>query len=327
MKDNLKNILSKFSGKKVIVWGDLILDEYIYTSTSRISREAPVLVTEFEADDFKLGGAGNVVMNLKSLGATPIPVAFTGKDRDGEILLKILKQNSITTEYLVDIENFKTPKKSRILSGGENTKKQQVLRIDKLNKYSIEKIYYQKLEENLKKLLAANDMLLISDYLHESVRIAIYQNIKQDFPSKCIIADSRRNLLNFKSVTIATPNEPEIKNLFPEFDSFSDKDLFDAGEKLLKIINAEGIILKRGHQGITVFELNKNPRTINIYGSSEIVDVTGAGDTVISVFSLAMLTGADLFSSAHLANIAAGIVVMKEGAYPINFNDLSSELE
>ena len=327
MYKEFQNKIKKFTNQKVIVWGDIILDEYIYTTTGRISREAPVLVTEFESNEFKLGGAGNVVLNIKSLGAKPIPVGFIGEDSDGKILKEILKKNGIKLDYLIEVKNYKTPKKSRILSGGESTKKQQVLRIDKLNRLEINNTLYKKIEKILLDLLENIDLLIISDYIFESAKPDILNNIKKSFPSKLVTIDSRNNFLKFHNTTIATPNEPEVKRMFPDNNFYSEKDFFKAGLELLEKIEAEGIILKRGHKGLIVFEKNKKPKLINIYGSSDIVDVTGAGDTVISVLSLSLLSKASLLLSAQLANIAAGIVVMKEGAYPIHYKELYNELK
>lgn len=324
--EHLKKLLDFFNKKKIIVWGDFILDEYIFTTTSRVSREAPVLVTELESKEYIPGGAGNVVMNLKTLGAQPIPVGFTGKNEDGTILKEIFKKHSITPDYIMGLDNYKTPKKSRILSGRENTKKQQVLRIDTLNKSEIEKNHYKVLEIALRELLQEIDVLIVSDYLYESVKPHLFKKIKKEFPAKKIIIDSRNHLLEFRNVTFATPNEPEVKKMFPENNFRTAEDFHRAGQDLLTAIEAEGIILKRGHKGMIVFEKDKNPAAIDIHGSSNIVDGTGAGDTVISVLSLALSVGADLQSAARLANIAGGIVVMKEGAYPISLQELQNEL-
>lgn len=327
MHKKLKEILDGFKGKKIIVWGDLILDEYIYTTTGRISREAPVLVTEFDSNEYILGGAGNVVMNVKSLGAVPIPVAFVGTNEDGNTLEQILESNSITTEYLVKLDTYRTPKKSRILSGGENTKKQQVLRIDTLNKNHIDKTAYQEIESILVKLLETMDLLIVSDYLYKSAVPEVLSRLKKQFPGKTVIIDSRQNLQDFRDISIATPNEPEIKKLFPEMKFLSTEDFYHAGAELLERLNAQGIIIKRGHKGMIVFQKGTAPELIEIHGSSNIVDVTGAGDTVISVVSLALAAGADLVSAARLATIAAGLVVMKEGAYPIGRQELEDELD
>ncbi len=322
MNEDLDQYLERFKNLQAIVWGDLILDEYIYTSTSRISREAPVLVTEFEANAFKLGGGGNVIMNIKSLGAEPIPVGLIGKDADGAALLALLKQNNITTDYLIEVEDYKTSKKSRILSGGASTKKQQILRIDSLNKAPLKTGTYRHIEKQIIHLLEKLDLLILSDYLHESVRPEVFGHIRKKFPDKLYIADSRQHFPNFKNITIATPNEPEIKKMFPGKSFLTDTDFFEAGTEFLHRIGAEGVVLKRGHRGMAVIDKNKQPRVVGIYGSTDIVDVTGAGDTVISVLGLALQAGADLYDSARLANMAAGIVVMKEGCYPIPYDEL-----
>jgi rfaE bifunctional protein kinase chain/domain len=327
MKQQLKEILNRIENKRIIVWGDLILDEYIYTSTSRISREAPVLVTEFESNDFKLGGAGNVVMNIKTLGAVPVPVGFIGKNSDGDVLKEVLSKNSITTDFLLELDDYRTPKKSRILSGGENTKKQQVLRIDVLNRREIKKKACRELEAMLSRLLQEIDLVIISDYIHKSVSLEVLKEIRKKWPTRTIIADSRNHLATFKNISVATPNEPEIKRIFPAKSFYHDYDFYQAGLELLERLKAQGIVFKRGHKGMIVFEKNKEPVKIDIHGSSDIVDVTGAGDTVISVLGLALCAGADLAASAQLANIAAGLVVMKEGCYPISKQELEHELE
>lgn len=326
MTNRLKSTLKQFPGKDVIVWGDIILDEYIFTSTTRISREAPVLVTEFESNDFKMGGAGNVVMNIKSLGANPVPVCFIGQDYDGRVLKNILSENHIQTDFLIDLEPYRTPKKSRILSGGENTKKQQVLRIDKVNKQVIAPKLYKKMENTLMELLEKIDLLVVSDYLYQTAQPSILKAVRNKFPSKLIVVDSRNHLFNFKDISLATPNEPELKKIFPGINFDSDEDYYQAGGDLMNRIKASGILLKRGSKGMVAFEKNQPARVIDIFGVKDIVDGTGAGDTVIAVTSLAYMAGANLVTSARLASMAAGIVVMKEGAYPIGYQELLDAL-
>ncbi|MCP4147468.1 MAG: hypothetical protein GY757_06935, partial [bacterium] len=246
---------------------------------------------------------------------------------DGDALKKILCEKSISTDYLIHPDNFRTPKKSRILSGGDNTKKQQVLRIDTLNNTDIEPGAYTDIENTLLELLKETDYLIVSDYLFESVTPDVFSRIREQHPGKFMIIDSRQNLLEFNNATIATPNEPEVKRIFHHNNFYNEKDFYVAGNELLERLNVRGIILKRGHEGMIVFEKEKEPFKIEIYGSPDIVDVTGAGDTVISVFTLALSAGANLVSASQLANIAAGIVVMKEGAYPIGFDELENELK
>lgn len=323
---SIPGLLNNFKGKKVIVWGDIILDEYVYTSTGRISREAPVLVTEYEYNELKPGGAGNVIMNLKSLGAEPVPVGFVGNDADGVELKKSLADNLIDISNLVEVNGYKTPKKSRILSGSDNTKKQQVLRIDFLNNKDIPDTQISLLEQKLAGLADTADILLISDYLKKSVVPELFRVILENFRGKTVIIDSREHLLDYKGVTYATPNEPEIKSLFPGIRFETKEDFFNAGNELVNRLNAKGVVLKRGHKGMIVFEKDKKPVEIPIYGSQDIVDVTGAGDTVISLLSLSLSAGADLVLSARLANTGASMVVMKEGAYPLGLEELGDEL-
>lgn len=327
MKTQLKDILNRFKDQRIIVWGDLILDEYIFTTTSRISREAPVLVTEFEDNQFRLGGAGNVVMNIHALGAEPVPVGFIGTGRDGGVLKRILKEHNIPTDYLIQLDDYRTPKKSRILSGGENTKKQQVLRIDTLNRMEIPLQSYRRLQDALEELLQDSNHLIVSDYLYKSVTADMLTKLQGKFPQKVTIIDSRYNLPRFKGISIATPNEPEIKKIFPAKNLYTDDDFIRVGRELLERLQAQGIVLKRGHKGMIVFHKDKAPETIGIYGSANIVDVTGAGDTVISVIGLSLASGAELVSAARLANIAAGLAVMKEGAYAISKKELEDELK
>ncbi len=315
-----------FEGKKIAVWGDFILDEYIFTSTGRISREAPVLVTEYEESCFMLGGAGNVVHNLRSLGADPVPVGFTGDDEAGVRIMELFTDLSVDTNSLSVIRGFTTPRKSRILSGRDNSRKQQVLRIDYLNRNAPDPSEYIKLTGKLRELPDKCDILLVSDYLKESVSPDVFAEISAAFPDLTTIVDSRENLMKFTGATFVTPNEPEIRNLFPSIKFRSEEDFLRSGEKLMSDLKCSGLVQKRGHKGMIVFEQGRDPVLIPIHGSSDIVDVTGAGDTVIALLSLSLSTGADLLNSAKIANVGASIVVMKEGAYPLNRKELKEEL-
>jgi D-glycero-beta-D-manno-heptose-7-phosphate kinase len=326
MQPTLKSIVSRFKNKKIVVWGDLILDEYVYTSAGRVSREAPVLVTELEKNEYLLGGAGNVVMNLLTLGAMPLPVGFIGRDSAGGILRELLVKNRIDTDYLVEIDHFRTPQKSRILAGGENTKKQQILRIDSLPPDNIGETSYRKMVKMLLTVMRDCDLLIISDYLGKTVTPGIFKTLKKEFPDKISALDSRNHLLDFSGVNLATPNEPEIKNVFPQKKFSTADDFIKAGSELLDKLAAEGIVLKRGQKGMLVFSRSQKTHILDIYGTEQIVDVTGAGDTVLAVLGLGLAAGASLLDAARLANIAGGIVVMHEGAYPVGLRELLDAL-
>ena len=315
----------KFSGKRIAVWGDFILDEYIYTSTGRISREAPVLVTEYEESRFRLGGAGNVVQNIRSLGGLPVPVGFTGSDEAAENVRKIFSELDVVSDHLCVIEDFRTPKKTRILSGRDNSMKQQVLRIDYLNLNPPGIDDYRRLGNVLKKVLAHCDFLIVSDYLKESVTPGAFNSIIPEFPGLLSAVDSRENLLRFRGASVVTPNEPEIRSLFPNLRFRTTDDYLSAGNELMAGMDCKGIVQKRGHKGMIVFEPGHAPLEIPIHGSADIVDVTGAGDTVISVLGLSLASGMNLADAARLANIGASVVVMKEGAYPLRAEELAAE--
>lgn len=326
MQTSLSSIISRFRNKKVAVWGDLILDQYVFTSAGRVSREAPVLVTEFEKNEYRLGGAGNVVMNLRTLGAMPLPVGFVGKDASGEVLLGLLREQGVATGHLVAADGFATPLKSRVLAGGDNTKKQQILRIDTLPPGPVGERARLRLVKALYAALEASDLLVLSDYLAQAVIPAVFQQLRKKFPALPSVADSRGNLLDFPGVTLATPNEPEIKSLFPDRKFLRDSDFTAAGSELLERLDARGVVLKRGHRGMLVFGRGERAVKLGIFGTSQIVDVTGAGDTVLAVLALGLASGASLLDSARLANIAGGIVVMHEGAYPVRRRELQDAL-
>jgi rfaE bifunctional protein kinase chain/domain len=326
MQPTLRSIVTRFKNKKIAVWGDLILDEYVLTSAGRVSREAPVLVTEFEANDYRLGGAGNVVMNLLTLGAQPLPVGFIGSDAAGDRLRGLLVKNGISTDHLVAVDLFRTPLKSRILAGGEHTKKQQILRIDTLPPDTLGDESYRELARALWAVVRECDLLILSDYLAKTVVPAIFKKLKKEFPRTISAVDSRNHLLDFPGVNLATPNEPEIKNLFPQQRFLADDDFIRAGSELLDRLAADGIVLKRGQKGMQVFPRGQKADVLGIHGTAQIVDVTGAGDTVLAVLGLGLAAGANLLDAARLANIAGGIVVMHEGAYPVGLQELLDAL-
>ena len=327
MNPGLKKIISEFPGKEVLIWGDFILDEYVYTSTGRVSREAPVLVTEFEKRVILLGGAGNVLMNLLGVGADPFPVGLIGDDDAGHELRLLLEEKGVSVDGLITVPGFKTPQKSRILSGGENTRKQQILRIDALNRSVLPAATFSSLAMILRKKLEPGTSMIISDYLSQSVQSEIFQELRREFSHNLVCTDSRRHLLALTGTTIATPNEPELKNCFPHLGFMVEEDFYYAGRLLQEQLRSRGLILKRGHKGMIVFQQDLDPVKIDIYGTSEIVDVTGAGDTVLAVLNLALQAGASLLAAATLANIAGGIVVMKDGAYPIKYDELFDAVE
>jgi rfaE bifunctional protein kinase chain/domain len=321
---HLLEIIDCFSQKRIAVWGDFILDEYLYGTTRRISREAPVLILSYRTKNLHLGGAGNSLLNLKALGADPLPVGVIGKDDAGKKITNILNKNNITTDFLLQENSFKTPVKTRILAGEETTRKQQILRIDKESRVPEDKDFKKRLLHRLKKALQGCDALLISDYNYFTVKEDLFRKILPPLKGSNtpVALDSRFRILNFKEVTVMTPNEPEVEYAL-RVDLRNDiKILTRAGKQLLKQTEAEAVVITRGAKGMVLFEANKPPFEIPAHGSTDIVDVTGAGDTVVCVFTLAAACGATFRQATRLANSAGGLVVMKKGTATLTPQEL-----
>jgi len=323
-KNNLLQLVDQFGGKKVAVWGDFILDEYIFGTTRRISREAPVLILSYRKSEYFLGGAGNSILNLKALGAEPLPIGLIGADDDGKKILKILKQKNISTECVIADRKCGTPTKTRILAGEETARKQQILRIDREGAVPECTESKQKIHTFLSSSLSKIDGLLISDYNNHTVTKDIFDRIISQYKKKKIpvTLDSRFRLLGFKGIDVSTPNEPEVEGALHIRIDDDTQVLNKAGKELLERTESKAILITRGSKGMVLFEKGKPPQSIPIHGTTDIVDVTGAGDTVISVFTLALICGATFIQASQLANYAGSVVVMKKGTAALSVEEL-----
>jgi rfaE bifunctional protein kinase chain/domain len=327
-RSRLDGIIDRFAGRKIVVWGDFILDEYIYGKTRRISREAPVLIISYQNREFSLGGAGNSVLNLKALGAEPLPLGVVGRDDSGTRISAILKEAGISTRFLLPLSDFQTPVKTRVLAGEENTKKQQILRIDKEAAVPETARLRERLVRALRQAAAAASALLISDYNYQTVQEEIFRAALPAFKKarRPVTLDSRYRLLHFQGMTAATPNEPEVEGALHIELNDNLLLLRRAGDLLLKNLQSQAILITRGSRGMALFEKGKQPFLIPVHGPTDIVDVTGAGDTVISVFTLALACGASFQEATILANHAGGIVVMKKGTATLSPAELKASL-
>jgi rfaE bifunctional protein kinase chain/domain len=308
-------LVERFRGRKIAVWGDFILDEYLYGRTRRISREAPVLIISYERGEFSLGGAGNSVLNLEALGASPLPIGVVGRDESGQKIIDFLRGRSISTRYLVRSAELQTPIKMRVLAGEENTRRQQILRIDKESLVPDTPALNDKLRAALLEATDRCAALLVSDYDYLTVRPDLYAEVRRRRRKHklTVTVDSRFRLLSFRGMTAATPNEPEVENALRLELGENVPVLKRAGSALLRRLQSPALLITRGSRGLALFERGRPPFLIPVHGSTDIVDVTGAGDTVISVFTLALACGAGFRDAARLANIAGGLVVMKKG--------------
>lgn len=320
----LLKLIERFPQKKVAVWGDLILDEYLYGNTRRISREAPVLILSHSSNEFFLGGGGNALFNIRALGAEPIPIGVIGNDEAGEKVIHIMQQSGISSDLIERKDDYSTPRKTRILAGEENTRKQQILRIDKEEKVPADPALREQLKTILLEAGIKADALLISDYNYLTVTPDIFKEILPLYKRNGIpiALDSRFRILEFKGATVITPNEPETESALQRDVASSDYGLDEIGRSLLEQTGSEAVLLTRGSKGMVLFESTAPPLSIPVFGTTDIVDVTGAGDTVICVFTLALTAGATFKEAAMLANYAGGIVVMKKGTSTLSLSEL-----
>ena len=315
----LQELLRKFKGKRIVVLGDFVADVFVYGEISRVSREAPVLVLNHRETQVVPGGGANAVHNLRALDAEPLPIGILGDDAEGNQLIKHFKKLGIDTGGIRVTKSYRTPTKMRILAGAVHSQRQQIVRLDSGGPTS--KTNERKfLESKLKSLLPRADALLVSDYgygiiLPDLVGVVAGNGIPAT-------VDSRFAMTAFSGMTAATPNEPEVEAALG-ITIGNDMDKLEwAGRTLMRKLKHDALLITRGKDGMALFERSARTTHIPIHGTDEIADVTGAGDTVISVFTLALAAGGTFADAARLANYAGGIVVMKHGTRPVTYNEL-----
>lgn len=320
----LKNIIAEFKGKRILVYGDYILDEFLYGQIDRISREAPVFIVSHESSDFRPGCAANTVANLAALDAEVIPCGLIGKDDYGQKLKSILSKTGATTNYLVEVEGEATPLKTRVIAGGVHSIKQQIVRIDRLKNSVCHAASDQQVRNHMTALLSSCHAVLISDYGLERLKLDTALWLLKEAKAKDIpvLVDSRYRLTEYSGATAMTPNQPEAESCLGGSISTLEE-LHAAGHKLREKMDVTALVITRGSEGMSVFREGLEPVDINAFGDDEVVDVTGAGDTVISAFSLSVASGLDFSDAARIANIAGGLTVLKKGTCTVS----SAELE
>jgi D-glycero-beta-D-manno-heptose-7-phosphate kinase len=325
--ERLKRIYDGFSRRTIMVIGDLISDEYLIGKPARVSREAPVIILRFTDRDVRLGGAANAANNVDALGARVIPVGVVGRDRAGDELLGLFHASRIPTDGIVTETGRSTPVKTRIMAGGYQATRQQVVRLDREPEGELATITEDALLARLTTLAGRVDGILVSDYGYGTVTPRIFERVRAIArrSGAIVTVDSRYDLPRFPGVTAATPNEAELGELTgaPVDD---ERAVEKAGRQLLERLDARLLLVTRGSQGIALLERDGGGTFIPIFGTDEIADVTGAGDTVIGTFTLALASGAGAVDAATLANIAGGIVVMKRGTATVTGDELAQAL-
>jgi len=323
MTESLVNIVRRFSDQKIVILGDAIADKFVFGSISRVSREAPVFILRHEQTETLPGGAANCAMNLVALGAHVSLISVTGVDEAGNELRTKLEAAGVDIKGVVASEKVQTTTKVRILAGHSHSSRQQVIRIDydaaPLRDPELRKGLIQNLEQSMSEANA----FVISDYNYGVVNAQTVDAIRKT--SVPILVDSRFRLPEFKELTAATPNEEELENLMGSPIS-SKEELETAGKDLKQRLGHRVLLVTRGPQGMMLLEDNATPLHIHAIGAQQPVDVTGAGDTVIATFSLALASGASFADAARLANYAGGLVVMKRGTATVTAGELEHSI-
>jgi rfaE bifunctional protein kinase chain/domain len=320
----LLELLDGFRSKRVAVIGDLIADEFIYGRVARLSREAPVLILQYDSTQIVPGGAGNAANNVAALGARTHIVALAGRDEAGTRLVASLGR--VGTAGLVRPASYCTPVKTRILAGGVHTAKQQIVRIDRMATAGYDAKSRAAFDRAALKAAASCDAILLSDYGTGLVTPALANALKRKTAAKGravpILVDSRYALLHYRGLTACTPNESEVEQILGVRIGDDGKVLERAGRELLKRTRMKAVLVTRGSRGMSLFENGRPTVHVPIYGSDEVADVTGAGDTVIATLTLAIAAGGSFSEAARLANYAGGIVVMKRGTATVSPDEL-----
>ena len=319
----LVDLIRAFRGRRVLALSDLVVDEFINGRVERVSREAPVLILKYDGTDARLGGGANAVHNIKTLGGAPIPVGVVGKDAPGQALRASLRAKRIDTRFVFSERGYLTPVKTRILGGGAHQAKQQIVRIDKATALESAAARRRALRV-LQGFSGPLDAVLVSDYgfgliSKELVRAAIALAHRRKVP---VTVDTRHGLLGFRGMTAVTPNEPEVEAALGITIGSDLVKLEAAGQTLLERLGARAVLITRGSDGMALFEKKRPPMHIPIFGSDQVTDVTGAGDTVIATFTLALAAGASPAEASRLANFAGGVVVMKQGTATVSAAEL-----
>jgi D-glycero-beta-D-manno-heptose-7-phosphate kinase len=322
--ERLLAVIDAFRGRRILVLADLVADEFVHGRVERVSREAPVLILRYEGTDVRLGGGANAVDNIRALGGAPLPVGVVGRDEAGRRIRSLLRQKRVDASRVFEDRRYPTPVKSRVLAGGTHSTRQQVVRIDRTGQLDEASPVRSAVLRSLRRFRGRVDGVLASDYgfglvRPDAVREAIALARRRRVP---ITVDSRYDLLRFRGMTAVTPNEPEVEAALGVTIGHDRARLEAAGRTLIRRLGVKAALITRGSDGMALFEPKRPALHIPIHGTDQVADVTGAGDTVIAAFTLALASGASPAEASLLANYAGGIVVMKRGTATVSDAEL-----
>jgi rfaE bifunctional protein kinase chain/domain len=320
-------IIDRFGDSRVALYGDLVLDRFILGTPKRVSREAPVIILRHEGQWDVPGGGANALANLAALGVEVTAIAAVGDDEPGRALIAALEERQIDTGRIVNVSGYRTPTKVRVLGGGASSLKHQVARYDIEDVLPDDGPWRNTVRGHLADVAATAGAIAISDYGYGCVQtdaLAPFTDEEGRPPWMCL--DSRYRIGSFAGVDGATPNLQELEaHCGRRLES--DADVADGAEELRRNLGARFLLATRGNRGMTLVEADHEPLHIPVFGTDEVADVTGAGDTVLAVLTAALSAGAAPATAAGLANIAAGLVVMKLGTATVSAAELRAAVE
>jgi rfaE bifunctional protein kinase chain/domain len=322
----LIDLIEQFPRQTILVVADFVADEFVFGDISRVSREAPVLILRRREMHTSPGGGANAANNLADLGARVRPVAALGDDAAGDALAEYFRQKKIDTSGLVRKSGWTTPAKTRFLAGWAHTVQQQVLRVDR-EPESLPEGTGDALVRKARERIADASAVLFSDYGYGSATPKIVAGIRgRGRWKKPVTLDSRYRLHEYQhlDLTAATPNEAEIEAAHTTEIAGNASKLEGLARRTMARLNLSALVVTRGRHGMTVFEGRRAPQSLAVFGSDQAVDVTGAGDTVIAAFTLALAAGGTVLEAAQIANYAGGIVVMKRGTATVSREELAA---
>src|SRR5688500_11387212 len=315
--------IESMSGQPVGMLVDLVADLFITGAPRRISREAPVLILSYQGERLIPGGGAHAVASVAALGGRPLPLGVVGDDASGRGLLDAFHEHGVTTQGIQVRSGYRTPTKVRILGGGKHSIKQQIVRYDIEETLVLTSGEHELFAEALERWSGIARVAILSDYGYGTVEPELLPLIREALgPEATLVCDSRYRLGDFRGLDGATPNEEEAEALL---DRTIDDDP-EGGRGLLDRLGARFLLITRGSQGMSLFE-REAAAHLPVHGTDQVADVTGAGDTVIGTFALALAAGATPLEAALLANYAGGVVVMKMGTATLTREELRHAVE
>ena len=326
--EKLKKLIKKLDDAKILVVGDLALDEMVYGDTERISREAPVLILQHTHTKYILGGASNAAHNVSTLNNNKVSViGVIGDDYQGLDLKNAFNEAGINCESLIVDKERKTITKTRISGSCSHSITQQIVRIDRQTNAPISQETENKMIDEIKKLVPLHDLVILSDYhigtLTDKIINTVVEIAKKY--SKKVVVDAQKDLDRYKGVYSMTPNLPDTQKHVGYYLN-NKSDFLRAGNKLIEQTNAESVLITCGSEGMVVVEKNDKYTRIPVFNKSKVFDVTGAGDTVTALYTIALAIGAEPVYAAIIGNIAAGIVIKQFGCATTSISEILSAM-